>query len=82
MENRISKTGKIDTHVKLQRLWQHALGLQGSVQNGISVLRGEWNWFTIPIQLISIYKIHYFLQYKMLYEMKDDSMHCHLSREV
>uniref|UniRef100_A0A0V1KJA4 Uncharacterized protein n=1 Tax=Trichinella nativa TaxID=6335 RepID=A0A0V1KJA4_9BILA len=33
-------------------MWQHAQGLHGSVQNGVSILRGEWNYITIPIQLI------------------------------
>ena len=42
--------------MKLQRMWQHAQGLHGSVQNGVSILRGEWNYIAISIQLIVIYK--------------------------
>ena len=71
--------------MKLQRMWQHAQGLHGSVQNGVSILRGEWNYIAIPIQLIVIYKkpiLIVFLWYKMLYEMKDDTIHGYLSHEV
>ena len=45
-----------DAHMKLQRMWQHAQGLHGSVPNGVSILREEWNYITISIQLIVIYK--------------------------
>ena len=51
-----SRHSRTDAHMNSQRLRQHAQGLHGSVQNGVSILRGEWNYIAISIHLIVIYK--------------------------